>query len=123
MFQKKNSPPEMGEFQVDNLIKLIYVDIGWSLTAAIATSHFFDVKNFCTVLASSGELACQLCQHSGFCRRALAIAVLSVTPMVQDPKDPLAIVFSISRLISIPDITHSLIFFKRKLFRYFEHLS
>ena len=41
MFQKKNSPPEMGEVQVDNLIKLIYVDISWSLTAAIAISHSF----------------------------------------------------------------------------------
>ena len=44
------------------------------------------------------------------------ITVLSVTPMVQDSKDPLAIVLSISRLISIPDITHSLSFFKKKTF-------
>ena len=41
MFQKKNSPPEMGEFQVDNLIKLINVDISWSGAAAIAISHSF----------------------------------------------------------------------------------
>jgi len=41
MSQKKNSSPEMGEVQVDNLIKLIYVYISWSLTAAIAISHSF----------------------------------------------------------------------------------
>ena len=38
-FRKINYPPEMGEVQVDNLIKLIYVDISWSLTSAIAISH------------------------------------------------------------------------------------
>ncbi len=42
-FRKINYPPKMGEVQVDNLIKLklIYVDISWSLTAAIAISHSF----------------------------------------------------------------------------------